>query len=57
MRLADIVDVRLKRRMTILLKCRMLLAMPVENELPIAALRDFVNSISWEHGFSPNTNI
>ena len=46
MRLADIVDVRLKRHMTILLKSRMLLAKLVENQLPVAELRAFVNSIS-----------
>ena len=41
-----IVAVRLKRHMTILLKSRMLLAKLVENQLPVAELRAFVNSIS-----------
>ena len=45
-----IVAVRLKPRMTILLKCRMLFAM-IENERPIAELPAFVNSISWRNRF------
>jgi hypothetical protein len=45
-----IVAVRLKPRMTILLKCRMPFAMPaaIENGRPVAELRAFVNSSSFK---------